>query len=425
MKLPFIFTTERVFINRPVGFDNEKGVTYEETGGEHSIWAARVPFLPAMTSGDFTRLGQHRIQYIQERQVRFLYDLVRSRENQATFELRFISKLNPVEGQPNLIDILFFGKVFATRQGAGIQPARRLWEKFVSIFPLEDPFNYPLEPITDPDEFSRFYDPLDVDTLRNKNILEIRKYEDMPIRSTAPMGRVERKGDYVAHPFVPSVNFNPMGRFLTALADQPQMCYVSISLRPTRMYDQEVYNTGFAIGQFKKIAKEDDDVTEEYIRSRSNIGSYVYQQLMDEREQLATVRVHLIGEKEAPYALAESLGSEMMGNIKSLYPTQWALAQPADDNELETAIHNIKYLEQDSWGHTIASAPLRRLRYMVTPTEAYGAFRLPVAPESGYLPGVWVKNEPFVAFAEELETQYNARANQNDPAQATEKESLV
>ena len=423
MNHPYIHTTERLFISRPVSFDNENGVSYEETEGEHSIWAARVPFLPSMTSGDFMRLSQNRILYIQERQVRFLYDLVRFRENQATFELRFISTPNPVEGQPNLIEIIFLGKVFSTRPGGADTLALRLWEKFVSIYPLEDPFNYPLEPVTSSAEFMRFYDPLDADTLRNRNILEIRKYEDMPIRSMAALGRVERKGDYVAHPFVPSVNFNPMGRFLTALADQSQKCYASISLRPTRMFDQEVYNASFAIGQFKKTAGEDDDVTEEYIRSRSNIGAYVYQQLMAEREQLAMVRVHVVGEKEPPYALAEALGSEMMGNFKNAYPTQWALAQPADETELQAAVHNIKYLEQDLWGHTLASAPLQRLRYMVTPQEAYGAFRLPVAPESGYLPGVLVKNEPFVAFAEELETQYQARANLNDSVQATQKEA--
>jgi hypothetical protein len=53
---------------------------------------------------------------------------------------------------------------------------------------------------------------------------------------------------------------------------------------------------------------------------------------------------------------------------------------------------------------------------MITSTahEAYGAFRLPVPPESGYMPGVLVKNEPFVALAEELELRRQACANLND-----------
>lgn len=423
MKVPYIHTTERIFISRAVGFDNENGVQYEETGGEHSIWAARIPFLPMMTSDDFTRMGRNRIDFIMHRQVRFIYDLVRSRENQATFELRFISTPNQIKGQPNLIDILFLGKVFSTRQGGGVELAKRLWEKFVSVFPLEDPFNYPLESVVSQDEFLHYYEPMPLDALRNKNILEIRKYEDMPIKSPAKMGRIERKGDYIAHPFVPTVDFNPMGRFLTALADQPQKCFVGISLRPTRLYDHEVYNTSFAIGQFKKTATEDDDITEEYIRTRSAIGIYVYQKMMMDREQMAMARVQIVGERETPYALAEALGSEMMGNIDNQYPTQWVIAQPADDTEVQTAIHNLKYLEQDIWGHTLAAPPLFRLRYLVTPLEAYGAFRLPVTPESGYLPGVLVKNEPFVAFAEDLEIQYQARANLDDATQATKDEA--
>ena len=62
---------------------------------------------------------------------------------------------------PGCVEILFFGKVFSIRKDAGKAMALRLWEKFVSIFPLEDPFNYPLEPIATEAEFMRFYDPLD------------------------------------------------------------------------------------------------------------------------------------------------------------------------------------------------------------------------------------------------------------------------
>jgi hypothetical protein len=416
MKIPDIFTSPRVLAKQAVEFDNVKGVTYREIEGEHSIWAARVPFLPALTSDDFTRLGQQRINLIQQRQFRFIYDLARARENHATFELRFIANPNPVPGQPNLIDIVFLGKVFATRANTGQLLAEKLWEKFVNNFPLEDPFNYPIEPISTAADFKRYYEPIPFADLDTKNILEIRKHEDIPIRSTAPMGRVERKGDYIAHPFVPSVdfNFNPMGRFFAALAAQPEKCYAGISIRPTRMFDQEVYNVSFAIGQFKKTATEDDDITEEYIRTRSQIGIYVYQQLMREREQLVTVRVHIVGEHQAPFGLAEALGSEMMGNAENKYPTQWAAVRPADGKELADALGNLQYLEHDIWGHTIASPPLERLRYLATAQEAYGAFRLPVPSESGYMPGVLVKSEPFVAPADELELRRQSEANLDD-----------
>ena len=60
----------------------------------------------------------------------------------------------------------------------------------------------------------------------------------------------------------------------------------------------------------------------------------------------------------------------MMGNAENKYPTQWAAAQPANDEELATALRNIQFLEHDFWGHTIAAPPLQRLRYLATAQEA-------------------------------------------------------
>jgi hypothetical protein len=419
MQFPYIFLSSREFVQEAVDFDNNHGVTYREVGGEHAIWAARVPFVPAMMSEDFTRLGRERIRLIMERQFHFIYDLARLREHRATFELRFIATPNPVPGQPNLIDMVFLGKVFATRFRGGQPLAERLWEKFQATFPVEDPFNYPLEPVTNEAEFRSYLEPIPTANLTADCLLEIRKYEDMPIRSTAALGRLERTGDYVAHPFVPCVDFNPMGRFLAALAREPQRCLVGISLRPVRMFDQEIFNVSYAIGQFKKTIGDDAGVTEEYIRSRAGIGTFVYQQLMQEREGLVLVRVHLVGEDHAPYGLAGALGSEMMGNAENVYPTQWSAAQPADEHEFATAVANLRFLEQAHWGHTIAPLPLQRLRYFATAREAYGAFRLPVPSESGYLPGVLVKSEPFVAPADELELREQARANRNDALAAS------
>lgn len=411
---PFVFTTKQDLVKEEASFDNQIGITYKDVPGEHAIWAARVPFIPSMMSDDFTRLGVKRIAFIQQRQFRFIYDLARARENRATFELRFISTPNPMPGQPNLIDIIFFGKVFSKKEHGGQKIAEKLWEKFISNFPLEDPFGYPIEPINNEADFMRYYQPLSFEEMDLSKLMEIRKFEDMPIRSTAAMGRVERKGDYIAHPFIPTDDFNPMGRFFVALASQPQKCFVGINIRPTRMWDQEIYNVSFMIGQFGKTATEDDDVTEEYIRTRSKIGIYVYTKLMQAREQLLAVHVYLAGDQELPYGLAEALGSEMMGNADNVYPTMWTSAVPADEAEKQAALNNIKFFEQEEWGYTIAPGPLARLRYLTTPEEAYGAFRLPVPPESGYMPGVLVRNEPFVAPSDELELREQARANSND-----------
>ena len=50
-----------------------------------------------------------------------------------------------------------------------------------------------------------------------------------------------------------------------------------------------------------RTVAEDTSVTEEYIRTRAQIGVYVYQLLMQEREQLVMVRVQVVGEHTAPF----------------------------------------------------------------------------------------------------------------------------
>ena len=73
--------------------------------------------------------------------------------------------------------------------------------------------------------------------------------------------------------------------------------------------------------------------------------------------------------------------------------------------ELDIAKHNFEFLEYIHWGkHRISDPDATRLRYLVTPTEAAGAFRLPIPPESGYLPGLLVKDEPFVLPQENIAT---------------------
>lgn len=410
-------------VNQAVEFDNNQGVLYRAMNGVHAIWAARVPFLPAMLSDDLIRMGNDRIGLVQARQFRFIYDLSRFRDNLSTISLRFISTPNPTPGQPNLIDIIYFGKIFARQEHQAQEISERLWEKFYSIFPMEEPFGYPLEPITNPNEFSHYFEPFDFELLEKNSVLEIRKYEEMPIQRAAGIGPMIKTGDYITHPFVPSATSNPMSRFLLSLSNQPEKCFVDISLRPTKMFDQEVFNTSFMIGQFKKVVIRDEGVQEEYIQNRALIGTYVYQNLILEREQLQMVRVHLVGESRAPRGLAEALGSELMGNAANKYPTSWVVAQPMDDHQFLIARNNVQFLEHDFWGQTLAAPPLVRLRYLCTASEAYGAFRLPIPPESGYLPGTLVRNEPFISPIDELEFREQARANRNDVLSMSKKAS--
>lgn len=404
--LPYIHVIPDVVALLPMEFDANRGVINKARTGEYALWAARVPFLPAMRSDDFAHLGKERLGLIMRRQFRFLYDLARAREQQATFELRFMATPNALPGLPNLIEIVFFGKVFSAQPRAGQALAEDLWRKFASNYPLEDPFNYPLEPVRSAAAFAQLYEPIPFAELDEQHVIEIRKFEEMPVAEGGAFPRMDRKGDYIAHPFVPSVDFSAMGRFLTALAAQPQRCFAGVSLRPTPMFAEEIHLVSAMIQAHKQTLADQSPAITEYYRSRAALGAMIYQQLMQEREQLVMVRIYLVGEHHAPLDLAEAFGSEIVGNVDNRYPTQWSLARPPDAEAAGIAIDNMRYLEQHSWGFTLTEPdmrPLKRLRYFATAQEAFGAFRLPIPPESGHMPGVLVKNEPFVAPSDQLE----------------------
>jgi len=404
MQHPFIFVSERMTARIPDEFDDQSGVRYKEVVGEHALWAARVPFLPHLMSEDFARRpSQERIEIIGQRQARFIYDLARARDQLATFDLRFITRPSEVEGQPNPVEIVFFGKIFSTRPKMTEAFALELWERFSATFPLEDPFNFPLQPVTDPDDFHRYHLPVRTDGVQVHHIADIRKFEDMPEPARSPLSRQPRIGDYIAHPLVPTTSFPPLGRFIEALSRQEQVCVVSVSLRPVVLFPQELQNIGYQIARFREIRDKTDSIADEFIRARASIGEKVYNALLLDREHLMLSRITVLGADRLPQGLAEALGSEMMDNGRNEFPTQWTLIQPGTDVELGTALNNLVWLEHDPWGSSVAAAQLQRLRYLVNPGEATGAFRLPIPPESGYMPGVLVKNEPFVAPSDYLE----------------------
>jgi uncharacterized protein YdcH (DUF465 family) len=411
---PYIFLTPKVSALVPYTFEEKLGVQYNRTLGVHAIWAARVPFLPAMISEDFRRLGKDRIGLIMRRQFRFLYDLARARDLETTFELRFIVTPNPIKGLPSLIEIIFFGKVFSSEESKAQEAAERLWQKFMSNYPLEDPFNYPIEPVIHKDVFQKYYEPILLNEVERENIIEIRKFEDMPLQINGQFFSVEKVGDYIVYPLVPSIDFSAMGRFLTALANQNEHCFVAVSLRPTRLFPEEIHNLSALVAYFQSILIDEDRAINtirreeyssqhsinlkinEYRRGRAELGAKIYRQLVQEREQLVSIRITLVGEYEAPLHLAEAFGSEIMGNVDNRYPTSWEIIRPADGRELAIACDNLRYFGQDHWGYTLIDGspglyPHRRLRYLATAQEAFGAFRLPIPPDSGYIPGILVK----------------------------------
>ena len=419
---PYLFTSPRMvaLVDRAQMVPAE-GPIADSIYGYHTFWAAEVPFIPAHVSKDdrdFDTEATNRIARAVQRQVRFLYDLAQSRDNLSTFELRLVAWPQPAG--LTKVGIAFLGKTFHPNEQMSRKLALGLWDKFSAVFPREVPFSYPLIPVceqpktgsTQTHTFQQWYEPIPFERLTHfASIVELRKYEDWP--TLRNIGGVYHAHDYIPNPFVPALDYSAMARLFETMAHQDKPCIVAITIRPQQLTDQEELILHEHARWFEQVASgqvdEDNpladvmrelknDVFDAYPRSHAEQGMQVYNVLKRECRSLFTVRLQVVGEPTVQANLVEALGSEVMANAGNAYPSRWTRVEASNASEFRWALFNLQWLEFARWSISplIQQSPaLVRLRQLATVLEASGAFRLPVAPSSGGLAGVDVRDEPF------------------------------
>lgn len=400
--------------------------------GFHAFFYTYVPFVPTFLSADFTRMisGEaSRIKLVVMRQIRFLNDLNNCKTGAAeTFDLRFVS--DPRPGQPfNDITIFFVGKAFGTTAAEARGNAVRLWRTFTSHFPLEEPFNYPLGVVWEqPDGGLSPQDAARLELARDpfpgwdpfaSNLIEIRKYEDRdPLLAEAGAGQPGQPVGYYPHPFRPTLDFSAMGRFLETFGRQSQRCVASISLRPTTLAQGEQMEINQMLSHYARLvaaAAEAQNWLAPYRAERLQDIQRTFEPLINQRNHLFLVKIQVIGEHEAPAEVVAALGSEIMNNATP-EPRRWAEVRPRTAQEAVIAFDNFRLAEFQPWPKVVgAPEPLWRLASLVTSYEAVGAFRLPIPPESGHMPGISVRDEPFVMPADTLDQPATGAAQEAVP----------
>ncbi|NJL54008.1 ATP-binding protein [bacterium] len=402
MKEPFIFVTNPDEHHYTDQWDG-RGVASVAQQGSHAIFAVKVPFIPSFTSDDFTRAiggesGLARIHIITNRQLRFINDLINSRllaPNAVSFDLRFI--VHPASNPQNMskIEVVFLGKVFDPNRRKAEELGLKLWRKFISHYPLEDPFNYPFE-VVDADDLARYIIPIAPEHISAQNIVEIRKFEDHDpyIGDRSAIG-------YFPHAFNPNIDPTAFGRFLETLAQQQQVCVASICIQPTALFLDELRTVNQLLssyGQMYLETQQGGTLTwmQNYRKERFEDIRGTFMPLINERNHLFKIKIQVIGEHYAPDDVLEALGSELIANDKTAEPRRWHRDQPTSNEDAAIARHNFLFLEHRIWGTQDIEPAAQRLRFLVRAGEAVGAFRLPIPPESGYLPGIDVRDEPFV-----------------------------
>lgn len=381
--------------------------------GYHAFFVTYVPFIPSFLSDDFTRMTVRegsRIKLIEERQIRFLNDLSSCKTGAAeTFDLRFVSIPQP--DQPyNKIHVFFIGKAFGPTEKEARENAVNLWYKFRSFFPLEDPFNYPLRTISavvddkgrerpsEPELFTLALQPIEPANHNTGKLIEIRKYEDRDPMLTSDANTSNLATGYYPHPFRPTIDFSAMSRFLETFAVQPQKCVASICLRPTSLALDEQKLITQMMDRYRILlskAQEAGNWLMQYRKERYEDLIRTFDPVINQRNHLFTVKIQILGEMQAPGDVVAALGSEIMNN-STKEPRLWNEVAPATPEEMEIAVRNFSLMEYAPWSQGNTNSPIWRLSSLVTSYEAVGAFRLPVPPESGHMPGISVHDDPFV-----------------------------
>lgn len=417
---PYFFTSPRMIamVDRQQMIPAE-GPVADAMYGYHTLWAVEVPFIPApvdRSDRDFRTEATNRIARSMQRQVRFLYDLAQSRDHLTTFELRLVS--HPQANGLAKVAIAFLGKVFHPNEHISSRLALESWNKFSAVFPREVPFSYPLIPVQEhaarnqaTASFQDWYEPIPFEQLTQfASIVEIRKFEDWP--TLRNIGGVYHAHDYIPHPFIAALDYSAMARLFETMAHQQETSVVAITLRPQLLTDQEELILHEHAEWFEKLSKgyvdEDNPVAEvmrelknhvfeAYPRARAELGSKVFNNLKRESRSLFTIRLQVVGSPTARNDVIESLGSEVMANAGTAYPSRWSRVEATNAQEMKWAQFNFQWLEFARWGISslIQQCPaIVRLRQLTTVLEAAGAFRLPVAPGGG-LAGLEVRDEPF------------------------------
>lgn len=385
----------------------EQGIEIVRRQGTHAFFAARIPHIPALMGSEFTRTAAGaetgRIALITKRQIRFVADLLNARglgDGTVVICLRYlVAPPTPAE-YTGRVEIVLLGKVFHPNQRRAAALSRDFWQKVRAHFPSEDPFNYPLVPVGH-DDLLRYLRPFDTTT--GAHLQEIRKFED-----TDPyLGDDSAQAGYFAHPFAPTHDATALGRFIETLAQQSQRCVVSVCLQPTELLPEEVQGIHQSIANYAHAGKATTSGSwlQTYREERLQDLQRTYWPIINARKHLFKIGIQVVGEQQAPDDVAEALGSELIENTFTSEPRHWSRERPESAEEAAVAWDNFHTLELRPWGRQRLDAHMARLRFLVSAYEATGAFRLPIPPEHGYLPGIEVREEPFFLPHERQDVQ--------------------
>lgn len=268
-------------------------------------------------------------------------------------------------------------------------------------------------PVADADEFHRLWNPLD---WGEAYVAEIRRREDLvdlvvtaeeegrnEASPSSPTARASRPV-YLVKPMSPRLTTMRRVLHLMLLHESPLV--FQVTLAPTELMAHESERlrleligcwprlsagaSGELMSEVGVSPKHDDTAAGGFLPAyAAAIESLLMNRWLRLQGTPVLMCMSVAGTSPVPMTIMQSIGVELtrptgdegdFGHLSArLLTGEFDIAVPETAEELDHARQNLSTLAIRPWGESRAPRELRRLRYLLDPVEAAGAFRLPVA----------------------------------------------
>jgi hypothetical protein len=277
------------------------------------------------------------------------------------------------------LNLVLVAKVKAADAARAQTAANDYWEVLKATFPYE----YELHPASSQEEFEEISGQRILNRIVEANPPRLNALTQ--IRRSELVLNVGSAAVFLVGKWQPS-NFSNE-QIWRALGGSSRPVMLSVLLRPTVLYDDELFTLGEAAQFIDQAATSPLPM----VTQNTGWARDIYRERLRGLRYPYQVQVHLLSPNGIPEALARAVGSALAHNTPGNPPLPgYQLIQARNAERLRKNALAMASLEPTELADDLADIRFARLRDLMDYSEAQAAFHWPVPPETG-IPGVEFK----------------------------------